>query len=168
MKNKYLPKLIKIYEELVSILVDIAEDPDMDANSLRKLSKLTDDWVETCVSLHPRTPSKVLEKMLALHSPVGGVDEEWRIHIVGNPALRLKVLKEAIEQDPSLHVREAALTALAKRMARSPKASAKELLKVYREIERSKSLSKGMRQKVAMQALLKHPGFPKDKVKRRT
>lgn len=164
-KKRYLDKLIKIHEQLVSILADVAEESETDPDALKKLSMLSDSWVLTCVSLHPKTSSKILEKMLARHSPNAGEDEQWRVHIVGNPALRLSVLQQRSENDPSPDVREAALTALAKRMAQSPNVTAKELFKLYTALSKTRSVSRGKRQKAAREALLKHPKFPRNKVK---
>lgn len=115
MENKFLNELIKVHEQLVSILVDIAEDPHTDSETLRLLSNLSDDWVKTCVSLHPNTPSKILRSMLLKHSAEAGEDEQWRIQIVGNPALDLKLLEKIMKKDPSKDVRRVAETAFRKR-----------------------------------------------------
>jgi hypothetical protein len=63
--------------------------------------------------LNPHTPSRILEKELKLRSGVGGTDEEARIHICYNPALRTIVLKKLIKSDPSPAVRAAGRRALA-------------------------------------------------------
>jgi len=65
--------------------------------------------------LNPNTPTRILEKKLKLRSGIGGTDEEARIHICYNPALRLTALKKLTKSDPSPAVRAAGRRALAMR-----------------------------------------------------
>ncbi len=167
MKKSELNKLIKEYNNVVEVLVGIAESLETDGDSLTKLSKLTDGWIQSAVDMNPNTPSKVIEKSLRRHCGVGGEDDEARIHIVYNPKLRLQVLKKVAKEDCSEEVREAALTALAIRTSKNSKAKADELLKLYKAVDKSKSVSGGRRQKTAKEALLKHPKFPLDKIKKK-
>ena len=120
MNKKMINKLIKIHENLVSIINDIAESPETSSTTLRKLSELSDSYIASTVSMNPNTPSGILENWLKMHSGNGGTDEQTRIHIVYNPALRLEVLKEVIEKDDSTVVQEAALLALAIRTTNNP------------------------------------------------
>jgi len=161
MQKQQLDKLIRIYELLVDVLDGIGEDPKTNPHTLTKLSAVTDARVQASVALNPSTPGRILQKMLKLHPGCGGEDEEWRIHIVGNPALPLRTLRWVVDNDQSPDVREAALTALAIRTSKSSKVTSRDLLKLYTRIDKTETVSDGRRQRAAKNSLLKNPKFPK-------
>jgi len=165
MDKKIINKLIKIHENLVSILNDIAENSKTDSSTLKKLSELNDSYIESSISTNPSTPSRILQNWLKIHCGNGGTDEEIRIHIVYNSALRLNVLKEVIEKDNSPFVQEAALLALAMRTIKDPKATPDDLFAVYIKISERKSFKNSKRIKAAKEILLKNPKFPFERIK---
>jgi hypothetical protein len=116
-RNIEINELIRNYEKIVESLYNIATDPKTDRKTLTRLSVLSDSYIQSGIIFNPNVSSNILERMLDLHSGVGGTDEERRIHIVYNPALREVILRRVIEKDKSSRVREAALSALDKRMA---------------------------------------------------
>ena len=118
MQARNVRKLLANYEKLIDQLERLAQNPGTSPSIIEKLSSLTDSQVTASVMLNPSTPSRILEKELRLRSGVGGTDEEARIHICYNPALRLTVLKALAARDPSPAVREAGRRALAMRAER--------------------------------------------------
>lgn len=115
MQPRSIEKLLTIYEETLDRLERVAQNQRTPPNVLEKLSTLTDSQVTASVMLNPNTPSRILEKELKFRSGIGGTDEEARIHICYNSALRITVLKKLIKSDPSPAVRAAGRRALAMR-----------------------------------------------------
>jgi hypothetical protein len=115
MQSGNIKKLLTTYEELIDRLDGVAQDQRTPPGILEKLSALRESQVTASVMLNPHTPTRILEKELKLRSGVGGTDEEARIHISYNPALRIMVLKKLIKSDPSPAVRAAGRRALAMR-----------------------------------------------------
>ncbi len=166
MEEKLTKRLIKLAELISQVLEEAAADPRTDSKSLRELAQLPDRAVSMTATLNPNIPKGVLERILDRHVGTGGEDEQLRVHVVYNPALPLKTLKRIIETDSSGEVREAALTALAMRLSKSPSAAPEELWKAYATLFERPTVSRGKRQQAAKAALLKHPKFPKHKIKR--
>ena len=166
MKRQSIGTLLKQYEALVEQLVTIAEGAQTTAATLRKLSHVTDGWITTCVSLNPNTPSDVLEKQLKSAPGADGTDVETRIHIAGNPALREKIVRAILVNDPSLDVRGAALLALAKRVTTRTDVTASQLWGLYgcalkfemHSVKRASGIKN---------VLLRHPRFPHGKLKKK-
>jgi hypothetical protein len=113
MKTRNVKKLLTMYEKLIDRLDGVAQNQLTPSGILEKLSTLTDSQVTASVMLNPNTPSYILEKELKLRTGIGGTDDEARIHICYNPALRLAVLKKLTKGDPSSAVRAAGRRALA-------------------------------------------------------
>ena len=107
--------LIKQYNIISSKIAKIAESKDTTADVLSKISRIEDCYIQTCIMTNPNTPNSILVKILDIHVGVGGVDEEIRIHIVANPALKIDVLKNVIASDPSERVKAAATAAFSRR-----------------------------------------------------
>ncbi len=121
--------LLTNYEKLIDQLERIAQDARTPSSVLEKLSRLTDCQITASVMLNPSTPSHILEKELRMRPGVGGTDEEARIHICYNPALRLSTLKALIKKDPAPTVRAAAKRALAIRDQRGEERKKEERLR---------------------------------------
>lgn len=162
-----LNSLIRLSEQVLETLVTVAEDPEAAPAALVKLAKIADPHVQAAVSMNPRTPSKILEKMLTAHRHGGSHDLERRIHILGNPALRTTVLEGVMNNDPSAEIREAALYFWALRMATDQQSSAEQLWGAYYLVKDTRKMRSAKRREAAKCALRRHPEFPKDRSKRR-
>ncbi len=101
-------RLIKDFEEMEDRIVRIAEDRNTKSSELQKLSSLENNYIRTCIAMNPSTSSNLLEKWLKLYKGVDSMDEEFRIHILNNKALKLEVLKKAVKKDRSKYVRRVA------------------------------------------------------------
>ncbi len=160
MKKQAIKTLLQQHEDLVEQLVAIAEDPRSSAETLRNLSKVTDNWIIASVSTNPATPSDVLEWQLRM---ADGSDAEMRIHIAGNPALRLEVLRRLVKVDPSSEVRGAALLVLSKRISARSDVTASQLWGLYGSLAKlgKKAANRASHIK---EVLFRHPKFPYGKL----
>ncbi len=163
-----LEKLLELHHILVEVLVEVAEDPHTPTNVLKKLAKNTDDWIAGCATMNPSTPSSIIEERLKRYCGVGGEEDEERIHMVGNPSLRLQVVRRLVSEDPAPEVREMAIMILAKRVANRSNVSSEQLWEVFKIINTFKERrgNAGIRIRNGKKALLDHPKFPHKRLKR--
>ena len=111
--------LIGEYESLRSKLMDFAENPNTSKAILLKIAKLTDILILDSLACNPSTSEEQLIELLKEYSGTGWREIELRIHVIYNPQLSLKKLKEIRDKDISGEVRSSALIAIAKKLEES-------------------------------------------------
>ena len=165
MNEMQLDKLIQLYEMLEELLVDVAEDQATPAKTLVKLAALTEGGIVEAVHMHPNTPSRIIEKRLAISFGVGGFEEESRIHMVGNPALRLQIVRQLATKDPAPEVRDMSGMVLAQRVTIQSNTTASQLWKIFNLVlENARLVGNNHRFDIAKDALFAHPNFPHEKL----
>lgn len=167
--NQYqVRRLIILYKDLTDHLISITEDSGTSSSTLEKLATLGNSSISGMVDLNPNTSWRLLEKRLEMLTKRVGKDEgeESRIHIVGNPSLRLSRLRQSALNDPSPEVRSMAWMMMAKRLALRAQATASQLLELYGQLGKNvpKTRSCTIRIKKGKCYLLQHPQFPHEKL----
>ena len=112
----FIKDLINSYQDTVEELMTISSNPETNVEVLRELSYLDSSEVLASLRCNPNTPEEILVDWLNLHSGIGGIDEQIRIHIVLNPAIKMETLEKQFLEEKSYTVKDSILLAISRRI----------------------------------------------------